>query len=277
MTFIINTTISKDGTKIGYRQIGTGPGLIICHGGGRISQNYEKLALALSDRFTVYVPDRRGRGLSGQEGENYNILKAAEDLISVIQATSASFIFGHSAGAIVALEAFLTHPVNRLAVYEPPISVNNSFPLGWLSDFEVTLKKSQRKKAMAISLKGLNVIEGVNKMPLWLILFLINVLTLFEINKEKGTRMLDLLPTLTADIKMAKTLDSKFEKYHKIEIPVNLMTGSKSPEYFRVGLEALSDVLKHPETKIFEGFNHYSPEENVIEISIALKEFFKQN
>src|ERR1044072_7939414 len=101
MMFTTKSTISKDGTIIGYRQIGNGEGLIICHGGGRISQNYEKLAIALSDAFTVYIPDRRGRGLSGQEGENYTVRKAAEDLEAVIRETSASFIFGHSSGALI--------------------------------------------------------------------------------------------------------------------------------------------------------------------------------
>jgi hypothetical protein len=30
-----------------------------------------KLGVALSNAFTVYIPDRRGRGLSGPFGDNY--------------------------------------------------------------------------------------------------------------------------------------------------------------------------------------------------------------
>jgi pimeloyl-ACP methyl ester carboxylesterase len=275
MTFTTHTTTSKDGTIIGYRQIGNGQGLIICHGGGRISQNYEKLALALADTFTVYIPDRRGRGLSQQEGKNYGIQKATEDLVAVIQTTSADLIFGHSAGALIALQTMLAHPVKKLAVYEPPISVNHSFPLNWLTDFENALQKDKRKKAMAISLKGLNVVEGVGKMPLWTVRFLINLLSLLERKKEKGTRMLDLLPTLSADIKMAMELDSKFQIYCNIDIPIKLMIGSKSPEYFHIGLTALSHILKQSDTKIFEDFDHYSPEEKIVEIADDLKHFYK--
>lgn len=273
MTFTTHTTISKDGTIIGYRQIGSGQGLIICHGGGRISQNYEKLATALADTFTVYIPDRRGRGLSGQEGKNYNIQKATEDLEAVIKATSADLIFGHSAGALIALETMLTNPVKKLAVYEPPISVNHSFPLNWLTDFENALQKDKRKKAMVISLKGLNVIDGVGKMPLWTLQLLVNTLSLFDKKKQKGTRMLDLIPTLTADIKMAKGLDNKAERYQKIDIAVSLMTGSKSPEYFHYGLQVLTKNIKQSEMKIFENFDHYSPEEKVTEIADHLKDF----
>ncbi|MEU1641010.1 alpha/beta hydrolase, partial [Nonomuraea sp. NPDC005701] len=56
---------SADGTTIGYRRSGRGPGLILVHGGMQASQHFTKLAAALSTEFTVYVPDRRGRGLSG--------------------------------------------------------------------------------------------------------------------------------------------------------------------------------------------------------------------
>lgn len=38
MMFTTHTVISEDGTVIGFRQTGSGPGLIICHGAGRISQ-----------------------------------------------------------------------------------------------------------------------------------------------------------------------------------------------------------------------------------------------
>lgn len=274
MEFTTHTTISRDGTIIGYRQIGHGQGLIICHGGGRISQNYEKLALALSDTFTVFIPDRRGRGLSGQEGEMYDMHTATEDLRAVIQTTSANLIFGHSAGALIALETMLVYPVKKLAVYDPPISTDHSFPLNWLKAFNNALQKNQQRKALAVSLKGLKVIKGVEKMPLWTVRLLINLLSLFERKKAVGTRMLDLLPTLTADLKMVAELDSQFEKYQNIDIPIMLMTGSRSPEYFHIGLKALSGLLKQSGTKVFEGFDHYSPEGKVDEITEHLKQFY---
>jgi pimeloyl-ACP methyl ester carboxylesterase len=59
---------SADGTRIGYRQVGRGPGLVLVHGGGQAAQNLMQLAWSLSDEFTVCVPDRRGRGSSGPPG-----------------------------------------------------------------------------------------------------------------------------------------------------------------------------------------------------------------
>jgi pimeloyl-ACP methyl ester carboxylesterase len=70
-TYTIGSVTSKDGTTIGYRQLGSGPGIILLHGAASASQHFMKLGVALSDAFTVYISDRRGRGSSGPFGDNY--------------------------------------------------------------------------------------------------------------------------------------------------------------------------------------------------------------
>ena len=78
--------------------MGCGPGLVILHGGMRASQHYLRLAEALAQAFSVYIPDRRGRGLSGPPGEDYSIQKELEDLQALLHKTNAQMLFGHSAG-----------------------------------------------------------------------------------------------------------------------------------------------------------------------------------
>ena len=62
--YVFGTFTSQDGTQIGHRQIGHGPGIILVQGAMGIAHNYDQLARALAEDFTVYVPDRRGRGRS---------------------------------------------------------------------------------------------------------------------------------------------------------------------------------------------------------------------
>lgn len=62
--FRLDSVVSKDGTTIGYRAYSHGPGLLIVQGAMGTAYNYDQLAQALAASFTVYVPDRRGRGLS---------------------------------------------------------------------------------------------------------------------------------------------------------------------------------------------------------------------
>ncbi len=45
---------SRDGTRIGYLQIGTGPGLVLVQGAMGDAYSYRELAEALSPHFTVF-------------------------------------------------------------------------------------------------------------------------------------------------------------------------------------------------------------------------------
>jgi len=62
------------------------------------SQHFLQLATLLSDRFTVTLPDRRGRGMSGPFGEQYSVTKDCEDIAALVEQTGAERIFGLSSG-----------------------------------------------------------------------------------------------------------------------------------------------------------------------------------
>jgi pimeloyl-ACP methyl ester carboxylesterase len=88
------SVVSADGTTIGYRRLGHGPSVIVLHGGVNASQHMLKLARALADAFTVYLPDRRGRGISGAFGPAYGIQREDEDLAAMVGHTGAEDVFG---------------------------------------------------------------------------------------------------------------------------------------------------------------------------------------
>ena len=66
--FHVDAVTSADGTTIGFRRYGAGPGLLLIHGGMNAAQDLADLASLLSDGFTVIVPDRRGRGVGAHSG-----------------------------------------------------------------------------------------------------------------------------------------------------------------------------------------------------------------
>jgi pimeloyl-ACP methyl ester carboxylesterase len=275
MTEIQNHLISNDGTRIGYRQIGKGEGLIIVHGAGRISQSYGKLAHALANNFTVYTYDRRGRGLSGPSTADHSITKETEDLVNLSVSTKAKYIFGHSFGGVIALEAANLCGIEKLAVYEPSISINNSIPQNWLPAFERALIENKKVKAMAIFLKAMPPGE-IRNFPEWLLYLLLYAIKFMERNKEQESKMLNLLHTVPSDMKIVKHLESAFEKYKNIPLPVLLMNGTKSQEFFQRSVTCLEEILPNSQKQIFEGFDHYSPEEKTREISESLVRFFEE-
>ena len=76
----------------------------------------------LASKFTACAMDRRGRGGSGDSPE-YSLTKEAEDVAAVVNSRPGPvFVFGHSYGAVAALEAtFLTDRIAKLMLYEPPL------------------------------------------------------------------------------------------------------------------------------------------------------------
>lgn len=153
--YVTGTVTSGDGTVVGFRQVGRGPGVILLHGGMQAAQNLMRLAGALADAFTVYVPDRRGRGLSGPPGEHYGIDAECADVDALARATGAASLFGLSSGAIIALQAGLVLPaIRRVAVYEPPLSVNHSTPRGWVARYDREIAAGRLGSAAITAIRG---------------------------------------------------------------------------------------------------------------------------
>src|SRR5688572_22738985 len=113
---------SRDGTQIACEKSGAGPALVLVHGTSADRTRWAPVLPALSERFTVYACDRRGRGASG-DGPAYAIEREFEDVAAVVDGIGGPVdLLGHSYGAICALEAAArTQNLQRLVLYEPPI------------------------------------------------------------------------------------------------------------------------------------------------------------
>ncbi len=77
---------------------------MVVHGANLSSQNLAQLAMRLADAFTVYVPDRGGRGLSGPYGEDYGIRKEVEDLEALLNLSGASLSSGSAQRGLLRLK-----------------------------------------------------------------------------------------------------------------------------------------------------------------------------
>src|SRR3978361_1777976 len=96
---------STDGTTIAYQRTGSGPALVLVVGAFCDRTTTASLTPLLAPHFTVYEYDRRGRGDSGGGGA-YAGGRELEDLAAVVAAAGGqAMAYGHSSGAILALEA----------------------------------------------------------------------------------------------------------------------------------------------------------------------------
>lgn len=128
----MKTVYSKDRTSIAFDQSGAGSVVILVAGGMGLRSNptFRQLEASLAPHFTAHNYDRRGRGDSG-DTLPYAVLREIEDIEAVIdEAGGFAHLFGISSGATLALEAAATfpHKIQKLALYDPPILLDDSRP-----------------------------------------------------------------------------------------------------------------------------------------------------
>lgn len=95
------------------------PPLVLIHGGRDHCRNWDPVALALQDRYTVYAPDLRGHGDSGWAlGGMYSLPEFVLDTATLVASLGDGplTIIGHSLGGAVALQYAGTYPERVLKV-----------------------------------------------------------------------------------------------------------------------------------------------------------------
>jgi pimeloyl-ACP methyl ester carboxylesterase len=260
ITTALDSVTSRDGTVIGYRRLGDGRGVILLHGAMSSSHNHVQLAGALADSFTVYVPDRRGRGSSGPYRDDHSVQTDVDDLEAVLDATGAHDVFGCSSGAIIALEAARTVPaLRRAAIFEPPLFADRRVPAAVLARFDKAMADGNLAAALVAGMKGAKMGPGVfNVLPGKLL----EPLTRMAMAQEDKRRtsgyvpMRDLGPTLHYDFQLAAELSGALERYCAINADVLLLGGSKSPAYLKRALDALAKVLPEAHRVELSGVGH---------------------
>ena len=99
----------RDKTRIHYRRLGQGPGMVLLHGYPQTGHMWRKVMPALAERFTVVAPDLRGYGDSskppaGPDQRAYSKRALAQDQAETMSALGFErfMVAGHDRGARVA-------------------------------------------------------------------------------------------------------------------------------------------------------------------------------
>ena len=251
---------SADGTTIGYRRAGDGPGVVLVHGGGQSSQNLMTLAAALSDRFTVYVPDRRGRGMSGPCREDHGLRAETEDLSAILDRTRAHNVFGLSVGALIAIEAARTLPaITRLAVYEPPLEFDGITQTAWLPRYERELAAGRPAAALVTIMKGTADRTAFRLVPRFLLTGPLGHVMRKTEGRPVPDGMVsprDLIPTMHYDARTVLDATGALNRFAGLSCDVLLLGGSRSARNLTAPLDGLSAVLPRARRVTLPGTGH---------------------
>jgi pimeloyl-ACP methyl ester carboxylesterase len=254
---------------ITWRTFGGGPKVVLLHGGMQASANLTTLARALASDFTVYVPDRRGRGQSGPAGPGHGLRTEIDDLRHVLEETGARNVFGLSSGAIVALRAALELPIDRLALYEPPLKYGAHDPVAWLPRYEKELARGRRAAAFVTVVQGTGDLTHVPRAALVPFAKLL-------ISSGQGRRIGELIPTMRLDARVVEEAAGPLETYATVTAETLLLGGERSPAYLKGVLNGLEPILPRVRRVTLTGVGHTAADNSgkPADVAAELRRFF---
>ncbi|MCW7944209.1 hydrolase [Streptomyces hygroscopicus] len=238
-------TISRDGTPIAYQRTGKGPAVVLVSGAMSTGATVAPLAPHLSDRFSVIVYDRRGRGRSG-DTQPYAVTREVEDLAALIEvAGGEAALYGISSGGALVLEAAASGlPVRQVAVYEPPFA---DYGGGGPERAEYTVNLGEALEQgrlgdaveLFLRLTGLapEVIATARQSPMW-------------------ADMEAIAPSLAYDNAVMRDGLVPRHRLASVAVPVLAVAGGASPEWLRRAAEAVAQAAPGGTYRVLAGQNH---------------------
>lgn len=228
----MQTVTSADGTRIAYEEVGSGPCLILLHGGSETRHAWNALRPHLADDFTLVIPDRRGRGDSG-DADEYDLEREVSDLAALVDTLDGDVsVFGHSFGGLVALAAAEEIELEQLVLYEPSILIGEHVTDADLTDrMRDLVQTGDREGAMKLFYREGAGIPDPEQLPVWP----------HEVN-------FDLIDTVIRENAAVEAYDLPADI--ALEIPTLLLTGEHGPPHLRDTVRTLDDRL--PNSRLVE-------------------------
>jgi pimeloyl-ACP methyl ester carboxylesterase len=250
-----------------------GSGVVVVTASMVTAADYTRFAQKLSASLgrPVHTFNRRGRGASSEQAGDYTLDVDIRDLDTVMKHTASTDVFGHSFGGAVAIHAARTLPVERLAVYDPAVSVNHSVTADWTTEYERATAAGDDDRALAVLLRGLEAESAFSsRMPLSM-MTLANKLTA---GTTVGKQMREMMRTGVREIKAIIAADMPAEPFLALPLETLIIVGEKSPAYFGVACGQIHDVLSGSSYTILPGFGHDGANRAPDKLITELSEFF---
>ncbi|MBL4977291.1 alpha/beta fold hydrolase [Bacillus halotolerans] len=157
MNIVNNGTLQVPGANIHYKVRGTGPIILLIHGGGGDADKFHHVADHLANWYTVVTYDRRGHSRSNlaNQTEDYRVETHSDDAHRLLAKLTdkQAYVFGSSSGAVIGLDLCIRHPeqVSVMIPHEPVLlQFLNGNELKQAKQFMEDLKKNHRNEVITL-------------------------------------------------------------------------------------------------------------------------------
>ena len=265
-TPVTEFAVSKDGTRIAFERAGSGPLLVLVDGAlcFRAFGPAREVAAQLTDRYTVVIYDRRGRGESG-DTEPYAPQREFEDLAAVIETAGGNaFVMGQSSGAGIVYRASAAGvPMRKLIGYEAPWvglrAAKDGTPRDYLGELRALLARGENGKAVGYFM--VKMVGGPFFLPL-----------IMRMMPKVWTQLQATATTLPYDAEvMGGQFEPPLDELARITVPSLVLCGGKSPNEMKAAQQTVAATIPGARHRILPGQTH---QVSASALAPVLAEFF---
>ena len=234
------------------------------------------LSKGLGDGWAVDVYDRRGRGKSTEQPHNYSMATEIADVRTIMDATGARNIMGHSLGGAVALNAAQAfagtpHQPEKLAVYDAAVNIDGSMDTSWLDGFAESVNQGDVGRALARMKRGMQPGTALARVPEPVLAGLMAVVSRTRINKL----FRELMPSGVGELKAAFDAADTPTDFSVLPPCTHFMVGKKSPQFYKVTAARLNRAVPGSTLEVSPKGFHGSVPAAVNELVSDISDYFK--
>ncbi|MBT8160429.1 MULTISPECIES: alpha/beta fold hydrolase [Arthrobacter] len=235
-----------------------------------------ELSKNLGEDWAVDIYDRRGRGNSSPLPADYSMTTEIDDVRTIMEASGARNILGHSLGGSVALNAVQEFvgtgfEPDKLAVYDAAVNIDGSMDTRWVKGFAESVDSGRMGLAMARLKKGMEAGTALSRVPEPILAGLMAAVSRTKVNKL----MRELMPTAVGELKAAFDEGKQPRDFSVLPGNTCFMVGCKSPAYYRVTAKRLHDAVPGSSLVVSPKGFHGSVPAAVKELVTDISSYFK--
>lgn len=261
-------------TGVFHREQGQGPAVVCLHSNAASSSQWRPLMEQLQSRFRVLAADSLGAGKSPPwpAGRAVTLQDEVELLHPVFASAGGDFVLvGHSYGAAVALKAALLLPgrVRALALYEPTLFALVDAQQPPPNDAD-GIKAAVGRAAAAIA-RGDDDEAARHFIDFWM-----GDGAWAATPQARRPAIVSAVRHVQGWAHALTQEPVRPADFSRLELPVLLMTGTRSPASGRAPARLLAQVLPRCEQKLFDGLGHMGPLTHPAPVNEAIASFLDQ-
>ncbi|WP_276257097.1 alpha/beta fold hydrolase [Halomontanus rarus] len=264
----MQTTQSIDGTEVVYERRGDGRPLLFLHGGMAPPEYWEPVVPRFEE-YAAVVPQRPGFGTCLDDPAETSAdevldreVEYARSVVDDVDADGDPILFGHSFGALTAIEAATGADVEAVVAYEPAVLPEDFRKRADLADrMEALIEEGERREAVKRYVELVLHPEGIEDLEAWL--------TAWPVWPE--------CVELAEEVVRMNRAVEKYEVPDRIDVdaPVLVLTGTDGPDFLRESARAVHEALSHSRLVEFDGVGHGGPSEAPDLISAEVRSFLR--